>query len=199
MGIKDNFCTAVRAGLRVKSRAGALTSPLFLPQDLPTTCASRMLATFRPPYDATVVARLRAAGAVPAGKTNLDEFGMGSFTTHSVHGATRNPWREAHVAGGSSGGSAAAVAAGLCRVALGSDTGGSVRLPAAYCGVVGFKPSYGRLSRHGLVAYARCALLKPALRLGRGTRDEGPRADRRGPCPSAQHSRHPGRVCVDGA
>ncbi|KAJ1651394.1 Trimeric GatFAB AmidoTransferase(AdT) complex subunit [Dispira simplex] len=154
LGIKDNIAT----------------------QDFPTTCASPLLAQFTSPFDATVVKLLRQAGALIVGKTNLDEFGMGSTTTHSVHGEVVNPvpflnqlqsgqslskadirnardnWRLS--AGGSSGGSAAAVASFLCDAALGTDTGGSVRLPASYCGVVGFKPSYGRISRWGVVAYA---------------------------------------------
>jgi aspartyl-tRNA(Asn)/glutamyl-tRNA(Gln) amidotransferase subunit A len=132
LGIKDIFCT----------------------RGVETTCASKILRGFVPPYESTVTARLAAAGGVALGKLNMDEFAMGSSNENSSRGTVKNPWSPAHVPGGSSGGSAAAVAASLCAGAVGTDTGGSIRQPAALCGVVGVKPTYGRVSRYGVIAFA---------------------------------------------
>lgn len=145
---------------RAAGEASALTGvpiahkDIFCTQGQPTTCASSMLGGFLPPYDATVVEKLAAKGCVSLGKLNMDEFAMGSSNENSAFGAVRNPWNARYVPGGSSGGSAAAVAAGLCAGATGTDTGGSIRQPAAFCGVTGIKPTYGRVSRWGMIAFA---------------------------------------------
>lgn len=158
---EEAFISADHADQLIQTKKACLLTGIpmahkdvFCTQHLPTTCGSKMLANFQPPYEATIVKKLAEQGAVMVGKTNMDEFAMGSTNETSFFGAVKNPWNKHYVPGGSSGGSAAAVAAGLIAYATGSDTGGSIRQPAAFCGISGLKPTYSLISRYGMIAFA---------------------------------------------